>query len=225
MQKKALIGVSIFAVVLLVLCSLVNVVGYQSVESAGVSESPLFRIRTQKATNQQQNVLISRYLGEGQGNLLQFPIRNNRTELLKKTIEYISKMDDKTFSQFAALCIQRAKQDKILHDKTSDEIMQVLYLLRTNPEIISNSLVNGNNFTITLAGYYSVCPWFPGCIAAYILIILITEIYTLIILMIMLSPKLSALLSCQFTCQVGYRTFCSDTRCIDAQNIDYSLEE
>ena len=73
MDKKPLIGVSICAVVLLVLGSLSNVVGYQSVKST-VNDSPLFQTRTQRATNQQQNIITSQYLGKGKGNLLHFPI-------------------------------------------------------------------------------------------------------------------------------------------------------
>ena len=86
MRKSPLIGVSIIAVVLLVLGSLTNVVGYQSVKSTSMNDSPLFKTRTQKATNQQQNIITSQYLGKGKENLLYFPMRDNRTELLKKVI-------------------------------------------------------------------------------------------------------------------------------------------
>jgi len=48
MDKKPLIVVSICAVVLLVLGSLSNVVGYQSVKSTKANNSPLFQPRTQK---------------------------------------------------------------------------------------------------------------------------------------------------------------------------------
>ncbi len=69
MDKKPLIGVSICAMILLVLGSLTNVVGYQSVKST-VNDSPLFQTRTQRATNQQRNFITSQYLGKGKtGNL------------------------------------------------------------------------------------------------------------------------------------------------------------
>jgi hypothetical protein len=67
MDKKPLIGVSICAVVLLVLGSLTNVVGYQPVKSTALSDSPLFRIRTQRTIHQQRNMITSQYLGEGKG--------------------------------------------------------------------------------------------------------------------------------------------------------------
>ncbi len=66
-DKKPLIVVSICAVVLLVLVSLSNVVGYQSVKSTMVNDSPLFRIRTQRIIHQQGNMKTSQYPEEGKG--------------------------------------------------------------------------------------------------------------------------------------------------------------
>jgi hypothetical protein len=70
MDKKPLIVVSLCAVVLLVVASLGNVVGYQSVKST-VNDSPLFATRTERATNQQQNTLTSQYIGMGRELCLQ----------------------------------------------------------------------------------------------------------------------------------------------------------
>ena len=163
MDKKPLIGVSICAVVLLVLGSLSNVVGYQSVKST-MNDSPLFATRTQRATNQQQNSLTSQYLGMGKENPLQFPIRDDKIELLTKVIDMISKMDDKTFAQFTELLIQKARQDTTLKDTNSTEIIQVYHLLKTKPEIINNSFITRNNQEI-FPTYepYTLCAWSPGC--------------------------------------------------------------
>ena len=180
MKKNPLIGVSICAVVLLVLGSLTNVVGYQSVKSTEVNDSPLFRTRTQKATNQQQNIITSQYLGMGKGNLLQFPIRDNRNELLRRILEYISKMDDKAFAQFTELCIQQARQVNTLSDTNSNEITQMLHLLRTQPETITYSLSNRNNQNITSSNYNSICHWSPGCIS-YNMIIFIIALFAMVI--------------------------------------------
>jgi hypothetical protein len=163
MDKKPLIGVSLCAVVLLVLGSLSNVVGYQSVKST-VNDSPLFQTRTQRATNQQQNSIISQYLGIGRETLLQFPFRDNRTEQLKKAINIISKMDDKTFQRFTELCIQKARQDDTLRDISRYQIAQALHLLKTKPEAIMNSITERDNHNMT-SGYLScdipiACLWF-----------------------------------------------------------------
>ena len=195
MDKYPLFGVSIIAVVLLVLGSLTNVVGYQSVKSTAVNDSPLFRTRTQRATNQQQNILTSQYLGKGNGNLLYFPMRDNRTELLKRAIEYISKMDDKAFAQFTALCIQKVKQDKTLNDANPNEITQILQLLRTKSETIKHILINENNQKITSFDFYTICHWIPGCIP--ILTPLLTFIWVIIAEIILFAEVIkTVILSC-----------------------------
>jgi len=170
MNKYPLIGVSICAVVLLVLGSLTNVVGYQSVKSTAINDSPLFRTRTQRATNQHQNIITSQYLGKGIGNLLQFPIRDNRTESLIKAIEFISKMDDNTFNQFTELCIQQARQDNTLSKKTPNEITQMLQLLRTKSETITHSLISGDDYNRTSNNLITICHWVPYCIPKFILV-------------------------------------------------------
>jgi len=148
MDKKPLIGVSILAVVLLVMGSLSNVVGYQSVKSA-LNDSPLFQTRTQRATNQQQNSITSRYLRREEGNLLQFPIRDNQTEQLKKVIDIISKMGEKTFARFTELCIQRIRQDKSLKETNPNDIEKALCLLKTKSILNINPFINRNNQDIT----------------------------------------------------------------------------
>jgi hypothetical protein len=197
MDKKPLIGVSILAVVLLVMGSLSNVVGYQSVKSTIVNDSPLFQTRTQRATNQHQNSITSQYLGKG--NLWQFPITNNRPEQLKKALVFISKMDDKTFTQFTELCIQRVKQDSTLRGTNSNDIIRTLNMLRTTPEIILDFLGNRYNQDTKLSGDSITVS--PGCNLVAIIIVLFYIVYMYI----------SSFLSCSLTCNPG--TFCG-TRCL-----------
>jgi len=191
MDKKPLILVSICAVVLLVIASLSNVVGYQSVKSNTVDDSPLFKTRTQRATNQQQNIFTSQYLGMGKGNLLQFPIRDNRTEQLKKAIEFISKMDDKAFARLTELCIQKVRQDNSLRDTNPNDIEKALYLLRTKPVTIINSFTNRNNQTITSSEFISICHWYPGCTP----VLIFTYIFVFILLIILMLPTIK-IMSC-----------------------------
>ena len=169
MDKKPLIVVSICAVVLLVLGSLSNVVGYQSVKST-VNDSPLFQTRTQRATNQQQNSITSQYLGMGEESHLQFLIRDNKTEQMKKAVDIISKMDDRSFERFTKVCIQKARQDKSLRDISCYQIIEALLLLKTKPEAIMNFFANRNNqggptmIYTYCGGPYTVCgSWSPGC--------------------------------------------------------------
>jgi len=192
-DKKPLIMVSICAVVLLVLGSLSTVVGYQSVKSTTVTDSPLFATRTQRAINQPHNILTSQYIGMEKGNLLQFPCRNNRTEQLKKVIDIISKMDDKTFDQFIESCIQKVRQDNTF-SKTNNEITQMLQLLRKQSKTIIFSVTNKNNQEwLPTYDYYSICVAFPGC---WIILIVLAIIFApLLIIMSLLTINCSGNLS------------------------------
>ena len=101
MRRKYLaIGISIITVVLLTLTSFSNVVGYQSVKSTTVNDSPLFQTRTQRATNQQQNILTSRYLGMELNHRMMIPIILDETETLSHIINRIRAMDEVTFHRF-----------------------------------------------------------------------------------------------------------------------------
>jgi hypothetical protein len=191
-DKKPLIVVSICAVVLLVLGSLSNVVGYQSVKST-VNDSPLFQTRTQRATNQQQNSITSKYLGMGKETLWQIPISDNKTEQLRKAIDIISKMDDKTFEQFIKSCIQKVRQDNTFSE-TNNEIIQMLQLLRKQSKTIIFSFTNKNNQEwLPTYDFYSVCIAFPGC---WIILIVLAIIFApLLIIMSLLTINCSGNLS------------------------------
>lgn len=188
MDKKPLIVVSILAVVLLVLGSLSNVVGYQSVKLT-VNDSPLFQTRTQRATNQEQNILTSQYLGMGRGNQLQFLSRDNKVEQLRKVVDIISKMDEKTFARFTKLCIQGVRQDKSFRDANLNDIVKALYVLKTNRETIINSLIDKNIRDITSSGLNTICHWFLGCIPYYIITLPFVILLMLILLYINLVPS------------------------------------
>ncbi len=164
--------------------SLSNVVGYQSVKSTTVNDSPLFQTRTQRANNQEQNIIASQYIRKGNANHLCIPMRDNRTELLKRAIEYISKMDDKTFERFTELFIQKVGQDKSLKRINSENILKLFKILRTKSVSIINSFSNENTNDLTSDGLVTICIWFPGCIL-YIIMIMPVVIYLTLLLIYM----------------------------------------
>jgi hypothetical protein len=178
MDKKPLIGVSIIAVVLLVLGSLSNVVGYQSVKSTAVNDSPLFRTRTLRATNQQQNILTSQYLGKGTDSFFQFPIKNNRTESLKNFFESMKKMDDATFQRFLAQVKQRLTETTSLNKVQLNEINQELINIKNqvNLPVLSLSQEPPSTFPSNCISVGSPLPN---------LCVLLAIIYLLIILLLM----------------------------------------
>jgi len=198
-DKKPLIAVSLCAVVLLVLGSLSNVVGFQSVKST-VNDSPLFQTRTLRAIEQKQNILTFQYLGMGKQNPLQFPFRDNRTEQLKKAVDFISKMNDKTFAQFIELYIQKARQDNTFNGISDYQIIQALLLLKTNPEAILNIFTNKNNQDITLSYWPTLCQKIPFCIAFNILG-LIVAVAVIIYLAIREWKNGPTVLTCFTACQ------------------------
>ena len=182
MDKKPLIGLSICAVVLLVLGSLSNVVGYQSVKSS-VNDSPLFTTRTQRAANQKQNSISSQYLGMGKGNLLQFPIKDNKTEQLNKAVDFISKMSDKTFTHLIELYIQKVIQDNTLQGLSDYQIVQVLLLLKTNPKAILYIFTNKDNHPVTSSEWFSLCQWGPFYCIVFNILLLISFVYFIILIL------------------------------------------
>ena len=171
MDKKPLILVSICAVVLLVLGSLSNVVGYQSVKSTTVSDSPLFQTRTQKATNQQQNSITSQYLGRDKShNLLILP----RLDVIGSSRDVISKiqtMDDASFHRFISIAVHQLSKEERLKDVTPQQIIEGLNQIRNNPQAFMD-YSKTNNGSITLYQTPTLC-WFPGCLLIYIKLVIL----------------------------------------------------
>jgi hypothetical protein len=184
MDKKPLIGISFCAVVLLVLGSLSNAVGYQSVKSSAINESPLFRMRTQKATNQQQNSITFHYLGKGKESKISIIYRDIRIESLQKIIERISKMSDAQLVELAGLigCNKMVNENR-------QQILRLLYQLKNNPGEIKKQLSiipeDSSHITkgcppTTFPMCAPSCQWFPGCALFWILLFLIGVIDTII---------------------------------------------
>ncbi|HIG99313.1 MAG TPA: hypothetical protein HA258_01915 [Thermoplasmata archaeon] len=204
MDKKPLIGVSICTIVLLVLGSLSNVVGNQSVTST-VNDSPLFQIRTQRATNQRENILTSKYLGIGKGNLLKFSSRDNKTEKLKMAIDIINRLDDKTFERFTEFFIQRIKQDDSLKETNPNDIIKGLKLIKSNPISIIIPFTNQNNGYETHSGYSS-CPWIPGCYIGRCIEAIIGIIIIILLLTFSDWPNTLTCVSYNYMCLLGKKS-------------------
>jgi hypothetical protein len=137
MNKYPLIGVSILVVVLLVLGSLSNVVGYQSMKSAGVNDSPLFSVRTQRASNQQIGIFKSDYLGKGREINLDISRKDIKEEYIDKIINLFIRMDAESFNKFVNRFIFLFHQNGVSNLKVTDrEIKDTLYQIKNNPEIL-----------------------------------------------------------------------------------------
>jgi len=188
MDKKPLIVVSLCAVVLLVLGSLSNVVGYQSVKSTTGNDSPLFSIRTNKATNNENNgVITSNYLGKG-SNALSFPLRNNQMEQTLKVIEIIEKMDDNEFNRFQNLILSRFYEQKNSIDIDATQLVTLLKQIKSNTKSLKIILNNNRNNThIDEPTFYEPCLYTlspnPVCMVVIIIFILFFPLWVLLLLL------------------------------------------
>jgi hypothetical protein len=188
MTRKYLVtGTSITIVVLIVLGLLSNVVGYQSVKSKTVNDSPLFQTRTQRATNQQQTSITSQYLGMNRGKPLQFPINDNQTQILKKAIELISNTDEKTYASLEKLFINSIRQIPAFHNTNIEVIKEILQSIRAQPQLIMNAQNHPSNIEPTYNDAPTICVWYPRCY-----LIVIAELTFEIFLAILFTPILIA---------------------------------
>ncbi len=170
MDKKTLTVVSICAVVLLVLGSLSNVVGYYVLSTRStVNDSPLFQTRTQRATNQQQNNITSRFLGKGT-NVISFSLQDTTTEMIQKLVDRIKAMDDDTFNRFIDNVVNQINHKNSLKDvKINDFIKGLRQIRESTQDIIINEESNDSKMFIshrcgmTIFRYWDpVQCWFPG---------------------------------------------------------------
>jgi hypothetical protein len=168
--EKRIIIVSILAVVLLVLGSLSNVVGYQTVKST-VNDSPLFKIRTQRATNQQQNIITSQCLGKGNSNNLLILPKPEEIVSSQDIINRIQRMDDASFHRFISIAVHQLSKEEKLKDVTPQQIIAGLNQIRNNPQAFMD-YSKSNNGSITLYQTPTLC-WFPGCLLIYIKLVIL----------------------------------------------------
>jgi len=179
MRKSPLIGVSVCAVVLLVVASLSNVVGYQTVKSTAVNDSPLFSVRTKRAINQVGgDTLTFNYLGKGQYSM-PFPVIDNRTELIQKVIDRIRTMDDDTFNRFIDYAVNQINHKDNLKAIATDEFVKELRQIRESTQnIIVYKDSDVERYTI-FPNWNTLGDWFPGLFLFFIIVLIILILYKL----------------------------------------------
>jgi hypothetical protein len=142
MNKKLLLVASVSAAVLIVLASFTSVVGFQTTRSTLV-DSPLFRIRTQRATDKDvQNVVACEYVGKGKPIMISLPIRDSKTVLIQRVIDRIRKMDDATFNRLMVSAINKLRNKNMIENNDVQKITEALQYLRNNSNDFNPSVVN-----------------------------------------------------------------------------------
>jgi hypothetical protein len=174
MKKYALIGGSVCAVVLLILASLGTVVGYQSMQPAALSDSPLYSVRTMRATDQQQGIITPRYLGQGETCDLMISPRPDDISSLHQMISRIQAMDERTFNRFVDSVALRLYNNGDLGNVDLKDLKDAIRQLRQVTEDDLEYRDSGSEKRTIFYEYVpSVC-WFPGCyILDFFLFILI----------------------------------------------------
>jgi len=174
MDKRIPVVVSIIAAIMFILVSFNSVVGFQTYSIFSKEVSPLFTIRTKNAIEDENREPITYdYFGKGKTITIHLPPRNKNNTLLKKTIETICKMNDKTFNLFLSNVIKKMQQDGSINAEMIFQVKTFFHYLRNHEQQLRNFVLNdGVEDEPTLAGY-TVCVWFPGCsfIRAFVYII------------------------------------------------------
>ena len=189
MKTKVLLG-SVGVVTILILVSFTNVVSVQSTTTSSVTESPLFSIRTHKATDTENNrIITSDYLGKGT-HTIQFPLRDTRTEQIQTIIEIINKMDDSTFSRFQSIVLSHFCEEKNTMNIDATQLVDILKQLKTNSKELTNIHYQNENDiknTSTISTCFPYCglTYFgpPFCLIVFFLqLILVWPLFILLII-------------------------------------------
>ena len=169
MNKKILVAGSIIAAIIIVLASFTSVVGFNTAKSTSAKASPLFGIRTRRATNDDsQDSITSDYIGKGREVTIPLPTINDKTVLLQKFMERIVKMDDTTFNRFADSFISHLHRDNKFKDADVLRVIAELHQLRANPDLIKNYNIEGEEYNLQNSpadtiNYPTNGCWVPGC--------------------------------------------------------------
>lgn len=176
MKRYPLTGISIITVVFLILTSMINVIGFQTMQSSTMSASPLFAIQTTQAIDGNRLLIKTEYVGKGIPSSIRFPNINTSGVLLDKTLVILSKM---TLQQ-----IKRLHQNLILllnqNTDSSQAAASALAALNNGPigllDMLRANRMNGNisrnnprtlSYCPTLFGY-----WVPKCTVQTILAVI-----------------------------------------------------
>ena len=172
MNNKILLG-SIIAVVILVLVSFTGVVGYQTTKSSTIAKaSPLFSVRSKRAIDEESRDLTCDYVGKGEENIISIPKRDERTILIQKVIELISKMDDKEFNEFIAfLKYQKFWEHSIKYEGLTNNI-----IIRENISKDWTFITCIPAFICGPTRVITICDWVPNCIMTRIFVVIVVTL-------------------------------------------------
>ncbi len=143
MKIKVLVG-SIFGAALLIVMSFVSVVGYQSVQANDhEAYSPLFVVRTQRATQQATSGGVSAFLGKGTHTNLFPPQASRQEELIQTAIKIFSRHPAllasllENLDKYPYIAEMLTKQGLKIQD-----IKNYMRMIQNNPSLFAESIIN-----------------------------------------------------------------------------------
>ncbi len=176
MENKSFILGSCLAVVVLVLASLSPAVGFRTVKSSFVKDSPLFNVRTKRAIGEEQEGLAADYIGKGKENGIFFPIRDKNSFQIYRIIQRMSQMNDGT-RWFTTLQLNREYLDKLITNEELHKILNRLPQIKGNPQEIMNMLIDESDDL--LIGGWTI--FNPVCLIIIFGLLFLFEVWTYII--------------------------------------------
>lgn len=124
-DRKIIIG-STITIVLIILASIIPVIGVQTLKIDSSEASPLFNIRTQRATDtESQQTFRSNYIGKDRN--IDIPLTfQTRATVVHNIIKRINEMDDASFEKFLAHITKEIDYAK----NVPLEILKAIYIIR-----------------------------------------------------------------------------------------------
>jgi len=175
MRRHLLIGGSILTIVLLILSSLVNVIGFQTTPSLTSSESPLFAVQTTQAIEGNRPSFKTDYTGKGTASSFLFPNKTTRDGALEKALAILAKMTPQQIKKLHQQLVLFLSQKTISPQAASslvsfDDERQALQDAFGITPLNGTSLQNDppTFYCPTLFGY-----WVPSCFVEGLILVLL----------------------------------------------------
>jgi len=176
MKHYPLIGISIVTVVVLILASMVNVIGFQTIQSSTTSESPLFAVQTMQAIDGSRPFIKTEYAGKGTPSSFQFPNINIRGVLLDKALTILTKMTPQQIKKLHRQLISLINQNASSSQVAASTLVSFTNGRQELQNLLGMNRINGNGsrndpptfYCPTLFGY-----WVPSCVVEGIILALI----------------------------------------------------
>ena len=131
------VWIAIILATLMLLVPFTNAVGNSDIDEEPVRASPLFKVRSKRAIDEESKDLTCDYVGKGKPTLITIPKRDIESVVVQKVIDKMNKMDDKTFNRFVDLINRHLYKIDNLQEYSKEKITLFLNQLMNSPKEIT----------------------------------------------------------------------------------------